>query len=110
MHAQPQRLSDPRRLLGEETLQRARAVEPDEVMLEHIREGDLRALGEGMAARNHEHEAVAAERISLKRAGVDGAGDDAEIGHSFGDQTDDLVTEPLLEVDADMRMGGEKRT
>ena len=79
-------------------------------MVEHFLEADPGALGEGMAARDHEHEAVAAERISLERASVDGAGDDAEIGHSFGDQTDDLVTEPLLEVDADMRMGGEKRT
>ncbi len=31
------------------------------------------------------------------------------IGDAFGDQADDLVAQPLLEVDADMRMRGEER-
>ena len=98
-----------RRLVGEEALQRAGAVEPDEIVVEHLREGDLRALGERMVARDHQHEAVLAERIGLERARIDGAGDDAEIGDAFGDQADDLVAQPLLEIDADMRMRGQER-
>ena len=36
LHAQPQRLADPRRLVGEEALDRAGAVEADEIMVEHL--------------------------------------------------------------------------
>ena len=108
MHAQPQRLSDPRRLLGEETLQRARAVEPDEVMLEHIREGDLRALGEGMAAGHYQHEPVLAEGICFQRAHIDRGSDDAEVGDPFGNEPDDLVAQPLLKIDADIGVLGEE--
>ena len=78
-------------------------------MVEHLCEGDLRALGERVVARDHQHEAVLAERIGLERARIDGAGNDAEIADAFGDQADDLVAEPFLQVDADMRVSGEKR-
>ena len=37
------------------------------------------------------------------------AGDDAEVGDPFGDQAHDLVAEALLQVDADIGMGGEER-
>ncbi len=73
------------------------------------RERDLGALGERMIARDHQHEAILAERIGLERARVDGAGDDAEVGDALGDQADDLVAQPLLEVDADIGMGGQER-
>ena len=62
-----------------------------------------------MIARDHEHEAVAAERIGFEPAGIDGAGDDAEIGDAFGDQADDLVAQPLFQIDADIRMRGKER-
>ena len=63
-------------------------------------------LRQRMVARHHQHEAVLAERIGLKRARIDGAGDDAEVGDAFGDHADDLVAQPLLKVDADIGMGG----
>ena len=31
------------------------------------------------------------------------------IGDAFGDQADDLVAQPLLEIDADIRMRGQER-
>ena len=49
-----------------------------------------------MIARHHQHEAVAAERISVQAAIVHGAGDDADIGGAFGDQADDLVATAAL--------------
>ncbi len=97
------------RFVGEEALQRARPVETDEVVLQHLGEGNLRTLGQRMIARNRQHEPVLAERVGFERARIDGAGDDAEIGDAFGDQADDLVTQPFLEVDADIGMRGEKR-
>ena len=109
LHAQPQRPADARRLAGEKALQRAGAIEADEIVVEHFVEADLRALGERMVARHHEHEAVAAERIGFERAGVDGAGDDAEIGDAFGDQADDLVAQALFQIDADIRVRGQER-
>ena len=42
LDAQAQRAADAARLVGEEALQRARAVEPDEVVVEHLGEGDRR--------------------------------------------------------------------
>ena len=63
-----------------------------------------------MVARDHEHEAVAAERIGLERAGIDRAGNDAEIGDALGNQTDDLVAQALFQIDADIGMRGKKRT
>ena len=62
-----------------------------------------------MIARRHQHEPVLAERIGLERAGIDGAGDDAEVGDALGDQADDLVAQPLLEVDADIGMAGQEQ-
>ena len=62
-----------------------------------------------MIARDHQHEAVAAVRIGLQPAGIDRAGHDADVADAFGDQPDDLVGQPLLQVDADMRMRGEER-
>ena len=62
-----------------------------------------------MPLRDDDDEAVGAERVGLERAGIDRAGDDADIGDALGDQPDDLVGEPLLEVDADLRMPGEER-
>ena len=62
-----------------------------------------------MILRDHQHEAVAAERIGFERAGIDRAGDDAEIGDAFGDQADDLVAQPLFQIDADIGMSGQER-
>ena len=62
-----------------------------------------------MVARDHQHEPILAEGIGFQRAGIDGAGDDAEIGDPFGDQADDLVAQPLLEVDADIGMRRQER-
>ena len=78
-------------------------------MLEHLLETDPGALRQRMVARDHEHEAVAAERKGFERAGIDRAGDDAEVGHAFGDQADDLVAQALLQIDADIRVRGEER-
>ncbi len=61
-----------------------------------------------MILRDHEHETVAAERIGFEPAGIDGAGDDAEIGDAFGDQADDLVAQALFQIDADIRMRGQE--
>ena len=63
-----------------------------------------------MILRHHQHEAVAAERIGLQPAGIDGAGDNAEVGDALGDQADDLVAQAFFQIDADIRMRGEKRT
>src|SRR6266852_400450 len=109
LHAQPQRPSDPLGLAGEEALQRARAVEPDEVMVEHLGEADLCAPRQRMLARHHQHEAVAAERIGGEPPGVHGAGHDADVADALGDEPDDLVGEPLLEVDAHVGMRREER-
>ena len=45
----------------------------------------------------------------VERAGVDGAGDDAEVGDAFGDQADDLVAQPFFQIDADIRVRGQER-
>src|SRR6185369_9535954 len=95
LHAQPQRPADTHRLVGEEALQGAGAIEADEVVAEQLIEADLRAARERMVAGDHEHEAVAAEWIGDERARVDGAGDDANVGDAFGDQADDLVAQAL---------------
>ena len=62
-----------------------------------------------MIARDHDHEAVAAERIGREPPRVYGAGDDADVGDAFGNQPDDLVRQALLQIDADIRMRGEER-
>ena len=62
-----------------------------------------------MVARHHQHEAVAAERIGGQPAGIHRAGDDADVADALGDQPDDLVAQPLLEIDADIGMGGQER-
>ena len=49
-----------------------------------------------MILRDDEHEAVAAERIGFKPAGIDGAGDNAKVGDAFGDEADDLVAQAAL--------------
>ena len=108
LHAQSQRLTDTHGFIREETLQRAGAIQPDEVVVEHIREPDRRALGERMVARDDQHETVFAEGKGLQRARIDGGSDDAEVGDAFSDKTYDLVAEPLLEIDADVGVCGQE--
>jgi len=62
-----------------------------------------------MTVRHHQHETILAERVGRKRAGIDGGGDNAQVGNPFRKQADNLVAEPLLEIDADAGMGGEER-
>ena len=62
-----------------------------------------------MILRDDQHEAVAAVGIGFKLAGIDRAGNDPDIGDALGDEADDLVGQALLEVDAHVRMRGEKR-
>ena len=62
-----------------------------------------------MVARHHQHEAVAAERKRVQAAVVDRAGDDADVAGAFRDQPDDLVAQPLLEIDADVGIGRQER-
>jgi hypothetical protein len=73
-------------------------------VVEHVGKFHLGAARQRMILRHHQHEAVAAERIGGQPAGIDRAGDDADVADTFGDQADDLVAEPLLEVDADIGM------
>ena len=42
-------------------------------------------------------------------ASIDRAGHDTDVGNALGDQPDDLVGEPLFEIDADVRMRGKER-
>ncbi len=107
LHPQPQGLAAAAGLGGEEAGERARPVEPDEIVAEHLGEGHGGPRGQRMALGHHQHEAVAAERVGLEAAGLDRAGDEAEIRRALGDEADDLVGEPLLDVDAHPRMPGE---
>jgi hypothetical protein len=52
-----------------------------------------------MPARHRQNEPVLAEGICFQRAHVDGGSDDAEVGDPFGDEPDDLVAQPLLDID-----------
>ena len=61
-----------------------------------------------MVRRDHEHEPVDAEWQHLETGYLDGAGDDPDIGGAVGNGGDDLVAEPLLQVNVDLRMGGEE--
>ena len=63
----------------------------------------------GWSRAHHQHEAVAAERERVQAAVIDGAGDDADVAGAFRDQADDLVGQALLEIDADVGIGGEER-
>jgi hypothetical protein len=63
-----------------------------------------------MVARHHQHESVAAIGKGFQGPRIDGAGNDAEIGHPFGNQADDLVAQTLFQIDADIRMRGQKGT
>ena len=63
-----------------------------------------------MILGNHEDKAVAAERIGFEAPGIDSAGDNAEIGNTFGDQADNLVAQAFFQIDTDARMRGKKRT
>src|SRR5208283_633265 len=94
---------------GEKTLQSAGAIQADEVVVENLFKSDLVALPQRIGARNDQHEAVAAERIGFERTGIDGSGDDAEVSDPLGDQPDNLVAQALLQIDADVRVRGQKR-
>jgi hypothetical protein len=60
---------------------------------------DLRAGGQRVVRPHHQHEPVAAEREGHQPPGVDGASHDADVADAFGDQADDLVAQPLLQID-----------
>src|SRR5450759_3698106 len=110
LRVQLQRTADAVGLVGEKPLNRAGAIEPHHVVVEHLGKSDARAAGERMIARDDEHETVAAERKGLQAGMIDGAGNDTDIGAAFRHQVDDLVAQALLEVHADIWIGREERT
>ena len=78
-------------------------------MAEHVLETGLRLFRQRVIVGDHQDETVAAKRIGLQRARIDGSSDNAKIGNALGNQADDLVAQPLLQIDADIRMRGQKR-
>ena len=95
-------------LVRQKALQRAGPVQADKIIIEQLRKADRSALASGCRG-DHQHEAVGAKRLGLQTCGIDGSGDDADITGPLGDQPDDLVAEPLLKINAHLRVGGQKR-
>ena len=58
--------------------------------------------------RDDEHEPIGAKRQGLQPGYLHCSGDNADIRRAVGDGGDDLVTEPFLQVDVHLRMGGEE--
>ena len=105
LHTQTKRTAYAIRLVGKESLDCAGAVEADHVVVKHFGKADVRPGRKRMFFCNHEHEPVASERKRIQAAVVDGTGNDADIGVAFGNQAYDFVTESLLEVHTDVRIG-----
>ena len=57
-----------------------------------------------MIPGRHDHEAVRPERVGGQGAHIDGAGDDADVGHALGNQAHDLIRKPFFQVDAHLRI------
>jgi len=91
-----------------EALQRARTIEADEIMVEHLGKVDAGAARERMIARDHENEAVGAIRIGLQPTGIDGA---RTIPMSATPSRSARRSRPTvsLQIDADMRVIGENK-
>ena len=60
-------------------------------LIQHFGETDLRFLRKRMIAADHQHKAIASERIGGQSPRIDRAGDDADVAHPFRDQPDDFV-------------------
>ena len=58
--------------------------------------------------RDDQHEAVGAKRQGLETGDLHGGGDDPDIRGAVGYGGDDLVTEPLLQIDVHLRVGSEE--
>src|SRR6185437_6309735 len=61
LHAQTQRTADTVSLVSEKTLDRAGAIQPNHVVVQHFGEPDTRAIGERMVLGDHQHETIAAK-------------------------------------------------
>jgi hypothetical protein len=62
-----------------------------------------------MPLRRHDDQAILGERQGLQLGrGVDGIGDDTDVGLSAGHGARDLGIRELLEIDIDGGMGGEE--
>ena len=89
-------------------LQRAAGTEADQLVANHIGQCQTPAPVQGrMIPAADDDQSVHREGVGLELAEIDGVGDDAGIGAPAGHGRHDLVARPLLEVDIDLRMGGE---
>src|SRR6202521_5131489 len=61
-----------------------------------------------MVRRDHENEPVDAERQDLETCYFDCAGDDSDVGRALGDGGENLVAQPILQIDVHLRMRSEK--
>ncbi len=108
LHAQLEAAADRFGLFRQKPLQGAGPVEADEIAVERLGEGDPFQRRQLVRRSDDEHEPVGAERQGFEAGHLDRAGDDADIGGAVGDGPDDLVAEPLLEIDADLRVCRQK--
>src|SRR4029078_3727859 len=108
LHAQLEPPSGALRLLRQESLQRAGAIQADEVAIERVSERDALLGSERIACGGHQDEAIDAKRKDFQPGDVFGAGDDADVGLAIGDCGDDLIAQALLEIDVSLGRRGEE--
>ena len=108
LNSQFEAAADPFGLVGKKTLQRARSVQPNKIEFEHVGKSDARFRRQRVPRRDNQHETVGAKRQGFKTGDLHCGGDDSDIRGAVGDGSDDLVTEPLLQIDVHLRVGGEE--
>jgi len=89
-------------------LEGAALAETDERLVKAFVETNPLAAGEPMLGRGHEHKLVVSQNDVVKLSEVDRAGDDADLGSTFGDGLHDDVAGPLLQIDVDAGMSDEE--
>src|SRR5690606_40380609 len=97
LHAQLEPSAEPISFFREEALQRARAVETDEIAIERVDERHLADAGELVIQGRDNDEAVCAKGKHFQAGEILRAGNDADIGLTVCHRSDDLVAQALLE-------------
>ena len=96
------------RVPHEMLVQRTVAGEADEVAAQRLDERQPLVAGQGMAGRDHEHEAVGAEGIGLQSRDIGVVGRDTEVGQALRHRLRHGDARPLVEIHVDVRMGDQE--
>jgi hypothetical protein len=107
-HTQLEGSTSQNRLPTKRLLQRAPAIEADELLVKYLMECDLPTPAQPIVARRNKNQPIQGEWEGLQLGEIGGVDHDASVGEPFRNELHNLMAGPLFQIDVDGGMMSQK--